>query len=66
MRCRARYASNRREELLDLRFRQMAGDEDEAGAAVVVGPVLELDRAVRDMLVARIKERFALSTSGNE
>ena len=66
MRCRARYASNRREELLDLRFRQMAGDEDETGAAIVVGPVLQLDRTVRDMLHGVDHDRAAAALDRDE
>src|SRR5438874_2114285 len=38
------------EERLDLHLCEIAGDKDEARTAVVVGPVEQLDRAVRDML----------------
>src|SRR5437764_6220341 len=46
----ARDAGHRREERFDLRLRKIAGDEDEARAAVVVGPIQQLDRPMRDML----------------
>ena len=44
------HGFDRREQPLDLRLRQIARDEDEAGAAVGIGPVFQLDRAVRDVL----------------
>ena len=43
-------SGDRGEQRLDRFAPEVAGDEDEARAAVAVGPVFELDRAVRDML----------------
>src|ERR671938_8318 len=62
----ARDAGDRREELLDLRFRQMARDEDEPRAAVIVGPVDQLDRTVRDMLHGVHDNRAAAALDRDE
>ena len=46
--------------------RQIAGDEDQPRAAVAVGPVLEFDRPVRDMLHGMDDDRPAASLDRDE
>ena len=52
-------AGRRREQPLDRLAAEVAGDEDEAGTAVIVGPVFKLDRAVRNMLHGMHDDRSA-------
>src|SRR5207302_6180442 len=54
------------EQRLNLGARQVAGDKDEARAAVVRGPRFELDGAVRDMLHGMNDDRPLASLDRND